>query len=127
MGSLNWASCIGFVENNNEVTIVEMLDDIARDMELIERNITLQKLKSKNTTILTDHKVTGVEGNRVIAQSSHGDVVNIDGVDIIVISTGMKSFVPFTTNIPTITIGDATKPAKAQDAIHSAYEVACKI
>ncbi len=115
------------VENNNEVTIVEMLDDIARDMEMIERNITLQKLKSKNTTILTDHKVTGVEGNRVIAQSSHGDVVNIDGVDIIVISTGMKSFVPFTTNIPTITIGDATKPAKAQDAIHSAYEVACKI
>lgn len=53
----------------------------------------------------------------------------IDGIDKIVVATGMKSYVPFDIkrSTPVYYVGDAKKTGKAQDAIHGAYELAVSL
>ncbi len=116
------------VDNNNKVYIVEMLDEIARGMEMIEKSLTIKKLKEKKTKIITGHTVVEIKGKTVILEGNEGQK-NINGIDKIVVAVGMKSYVPFKKagNIPVYIIGDARKPGKAQEAIHSAYESAINI
>ncbi len=116
------------VDGDNIVTIVEMMDEIGRGMEMIEKALTLKKLKSKNIEIFLNHKVVEVNGSRVLLEGKDGNFV-IDGIDKIVITTGMKSYIPFerTGETPFYFIGDAKEIGKAQDAIHSAYKLAVTI
>jgi NADH dehydrogenase FAD-containing subunit len=111
------------VDANNHVVIVEMLDEIARGMEMIERTMTLKKLKMKEVPVYTGYKVTKVDGDKVYI-SGENEII-IDGIDHIVVATGMKSYNPLEDvlkeNIKTAVIGDAKKVGKAQDAIRDAY------
>ncbi len=114
------------IDRGNKVIIVEMLDEIARGMEMIERTMTLKKLKMKEVPVYTGYKVTKVDGDKVFI-SGEKDIV-IGGVDHIVIAAGMKSYNPMEESlkdkIPVTVIGDAKKVGKAQDAIHDAYMTA---
>ncbi len=116
------------VDEGNRVIIVEMLEEIARGMELIEKTMTVNKLKSKGAEILVKHTVTEVDGDKVTVESEEGTKI-IDGVDDIVVATGMKPYIPFELNadIPVYTVGDAEKVAKAQEAIHNAYKLALEL
>ncbi len=116
------------VEKNNQVIIVEMLDEMARGMEMIEKVMTLKKLKEKKALMMTNTKVTEVDGDKVTVETPDG-VKTIDGVDKIVVAAGMKSYVPFDLQgkIPVYTVGDAKKVGKAQEAIHDAYELALQL
>ncbi len=116
------------VETGNHVVVVEMLDEIARGMEMIEKVLTVKKLKAKNTEILLNHKVVEIDGSKVIVEGEEG-AKTISGVDKIVVATGMKSFVPFEKvgTVPVYFVGDAQKVGKAQDAIRDAYELALSL
>jgi 2,4-dienoyl-CoA reductase-like NADH-dependent reductase (Old Yellow Enzyme family)/thioredoxin reductase len=116
------------LEGNNQVVIVEMLDEIARGMEMIEKAMTVKKLKSKNTEIFVNHKVVEVHNDLVFIEGENG-MKTIEAVDKIVVATGMKSYVPFdkTGTCPVYFVGDAKKVGKAQDAIHDAYELAVNL
>jgi 2,4-dienoyl-CoA reductase-like NADH-dependent reductase (Old Yellow Enzyme family)/thioredoxin reductase len=116
------------VEGGNQVVIVEMLDEIARGMEMIEKAMTVKKLKAKNTEIFLNHKVVEIDGDKVIIEGEEGSKT-IDGIDKIVVATGMKSFVPFEKvgSVPVYLTGDAQKVGKAQDAIRDAYELAISL
>lgn len=117
------------IDNNNKVVIVEMLEDIARGMEMIEKAMTVKKLKTKGAEIFVKHTVTGIEDDKVIIKSDGGEKI-IDGIDKIVVATGMRSYVPFENDgqLPEIHIvGDAAKVGKAQEAIRDAYELATKL
>ncbi|MEN8124849.1 MAG: NAD(P)/FAD-dependent oxidoreductase [Bacteroidota bacterium] len=114
------------VQKNNKVILVEMLDEIARGMEMIEKTLTLKNLQaSENIKIYTKTKVTEIDDNKVFVDTENGQEI-LTGVDIVVLSTGMKSFNPLEkelkNKIPTYVIGDAKKVGKAQDAIKDAYE-----
>jgi 2,4-dienoyl-CoA reductase-like NADH-dependent reductase (Old Yellow Enzyme family)/thioredoxin reductase len=113
------------VDANNEVVIVEMLEEIARGMEMIEKAMTLKKLQAKNTRIFLNYKVVEVDGKRIKIEGQEG-MKTIDGIDKIVVAAGMKSYVPFSKpgQVPVHFVGDAKKVGKAQDAIHDAYELA---
>ncbi len=110
------------IEQNNRVTIVEMLDEIARGMEMIERTVTLKKLSAHNVEILTSHKVTSIENDIVHLEGEQKQ--RIEGVDHIVIATGMQSYNPLQSQlegeIETVCIGDARQVGKIQDAIRDA-------
>ncbi len=112
------------VDAGNDLVIVEMLKDVARGMEMIEKVLTLKKLKSKNVQILTNHKVVEIDRNKVILQSDD-ETKEINGIEEIVVATGMKSYIPFDYNgeTPIYFVGDAAKVGKAQDAIHDAYKL----
>jgi len=116
------------VDAGNKVIIVEMLDEIARGMEMIEKALTVKKLKSKNIEIFTNHKVVEINGSEVTIESG-GERKTIDNIDEIVIATGMMSYIPFNYQgeIPVYYIGDANKVGKAQEAIHDAYELAMEL
>ncbi len=112
------------VEGNNHVIIVEMLDEIARGMEMIEKAMTVKKLKEKKSEIYTTHIVEEVVGSKVI-MTSNGSKVEIDAIDEIVIAAGMKSYIPFEYEgaAKVYKIGDSKKVGKAKEDIRDAYEL----
>ena len=116
------------VEKDNNVIIVEMLEELARGMEMIEKALTLKRLQAKNTIMLTKTKVTEVDGDKVTVETPDG-VKTIEGVDKIVVAAGMKSYIPFDLEgkLPEYIVGDAKKVGKAQEAISEAYELALKL
>ena len=99
------------------------------DMEMIEKTMTLKKLKMKNVPIYTNTKVEAVDGDKVYLNGERQ--VTLAGVDKVVVTTGMKSYHPLAVQlkdkIPVYLIGDAKKVGKAQDAIRDAYVTAIKL
>ena len=116
------------VDNNNKVVVVEMLEEMARGMEMIEKALTIKKLKAKKAVLLVNHRVSEVMGKSVKVENGESSKV-FDNVDRIVVATGMKNYIPFELKgeIPVYTIGDAHKVGKAQDAIREAYEVSMNL
>ena len=114
------------VEKENKVIIIEMLDEVARGMEMIEKTLTLKKLRAKGVPIHTQARVERIAGDQVYVRAEKDFV--LDGVDRIVVATGMKSYNPLEKElkgkIPVWVIGDAASVGKAQDAIRSGYQVA---
>ncbi len=114
------------VDKDNRVVIVEMLDEIARGMEMIEKAMTLKKLKAKGAEIIIKHTVTEINGIEIKIKGDEGEKL-IAGVDKIVVATGMRSYHPFEgdeTMPPVYFVGDALNVGKAQEAIREAYELA---
>ncbi len=113
------------VDAGNQVIIVEMLEEIARGMEMIEKAMTLKKLEARETEIFLGHKVVEVNEDRVIITGKEGQKT-LTGIDKIVIAAGMKSNVPFEKagSVPVYFTGDAEHVGKAQDAIQGAYKLA---
>ncbi len=113
------------VERHNRVIIIEMLDDVARGMEMIEKALTLKELKAKNVTIFTGTKVTQIDGDKIFIEGAEVSV--LEGIDKIVVATGMRSFRPLAdapVDLPVYLIGDAKKVGKAKDAIRDGYLLA---
>ena len=115
--------------NDNNIYIVEMLDSIARGMEMIEQKLTLKALSNKNVSIFLNTKVARIDG-RTIHLNGVGNKIKLENIDVIVLATGMKSYNPFaqdksTSNVHVI--GDAKKVGKAKDAIETAFAIANSI
>lgn len=114
------------VDKHNEVVLVEMVSEIARGMELIEKKLTLQKLSNAKVTVLTDTRVSEIDGRKVYVKGANE--MMIDDVDVIVVATGMKEYNPLESDLagrlPVYVVGDAKKVGMAKDAIRSAYETA---
>lgn len=120
------------IDANNEVVLVEMLDDIARGMEMIERKLTLKKLQNSPAVhIYKNHRVIEVEEDQKSIVIEGTEKIRLTDIDMIVVATGMISnnqlVKELEGKINCHLIGDAIKPAKAQDAIRSAYQLAIDI
>ncbi|GAB4290801.1 MAG: FAD-dependent oxidoreductase [Marinilabiliales bacterium] len=111
----------------NKIIIVEMLDDIARGLEMIERKMTLAKFKQHNVEIHLKSKVVEINNNTVKIETENGLELPIDNVDSIIVAVGMKSYKPFEPKLSANYVGDAQKVAKAQEAIKDAYELALNL
>jgi 2,4-dienoyl-CoA reductase (NADPH2) len=114
------------VDYGNSVTIIEMLDDIARDMEMVTRKLNLMKLKKHNVSIFTNSKVNNIENGSVyFFNASTQEEMKIENVDVYVIATGTqpdnKLYKEIKEKIPSYKIGDAEKAGDVVSAIQSAY------
>jgi NADPH-dependent 2,4-dienoyl-CoA reductase/sulfur reductase-like enzyme len=118
------------VESGNEVILVELLPELGGNMVDIEKAQLLKKLKmSDNVTISVQTRIKEIDGDKMIAEKD-GEEVLWEGVDRYVVVTGLRSYNPFADeklDIDMYVIGDAYKPAKAQDAISAAYKVAISL
>lgn len=114
------------VDKNNHVIVVEMLDEIARGMEMIERQLTLNKLNLRKVETYTNYRVEEIQDDKVILEGDHREI--LEGIDKIVVAAGMKSYNPLQDqledDLPVYVIGDAKRVGKAQHAIRDAYQVA---
>ena len=118
------------IDYDNKVIIVELLDDIARDMEMITRKLNLMKLQKNNVEVLTGTKVTSIEGSTVYAENvADKKPITFESIDIIVLATGMKSLRNLGENLKDDLkvhfVGDANQVGDAVTAIQSAYNI-CK-
>ena len=114
------------VEHGNRVIIIEMLDDIARDMEMVTRKLNLMKLQKNNVLIYTNKKVESVRGSSAFVKSKNVfDDFRIDHIDLYIVAVGMSSekklLLQLKNKIPVYPVGDADKVGDVVSAIQSAY------
>ncbi|MGC9330720.1 MAG: NAD(P)/FAD-dependent oxidoreductase [Bacteroidales bacterium] len=112
---------------HNQIIIVKRTTGFGEDMEMIAKSLSLKMMEEQNT-IFSDHThIKNIEKNTVYAERNGKDV-QFDNIDMIVVSTGMKSYNPLEEQlkgkIPVHTIGDAKKIGNAQDAIRDGFETA---
>jgi len=117
----------GLIPRNNKITIVKRTTDFGEDMEMIAKNLSLKMMKGKGT-VFSDHTyIKKIEGKTVYAERN-GEDIQFNDIDIVVVSTGMKSYNPLEKElkgkIPVYVIGDAQRIGNAQDAIRDGYEIA---
>lgn len=124
---------VKMADADNEVIVVEMLDEVARGMEMIERTLSLKHLRAKDVRILTKFRVASVDGKSVRIEGPHGETETLSDVDHVVLAVGMRSNRALAdelvstegTNIHIV--GDAARVGKAQSAIRSAYLTAARL
>ncbi len=115
--------------NKNEVFVFEMLDSVANGMEMIEQKLTLKAFQNDSIKVYTSATVEEINGDRIIFMKDN-QRKEIDGIDMIVVATGMKEDIPFDSgefNKEIHIIGDASKVGKAQSAIFDAYSLSQRI
>ncbi|MGQ9844415.1 MAG: NAD(P)/FAD-dependent oxidoreductase [Spirochaetota bacterium] len=117
------------IDAKNHVIIIEMLDDIGRGMEMLERSQTINKLLKNGVQVYTKHKVSEVNQREVIIEDENNNKTIIGEVDKIIVAAGMKSYVPFhlESQMQVHYIGDAKSVGKAENAIHDAYKLALSL
>ncbi len=117
------------LSKGNTVFLVEMMEEIARGMEMMEQKLTLKALQHERVKIFLNTKIEKLEDRKVLMQGKE-QKQTLENIDLVVLATGMRSYHPFEQidlNKPTHLVGDVQKIGKAQDAIHDAYELANRI
>ncbi len=117
------------LQKSNKIFIIEMLDEIARGMEMIEKALTIKALKEQHVNIFVKTTVKKIEDDKVFIENENMKQT-LENIDLIVLATGMKPYNPFadiklekTTHL----IGDAKKVGKAQEAIEDAFFTSLEI
>lgn len=114
-------------QNGHEVTIVEMMDGVARDMLFLNRISLMRDLAANNVTILTDTRVTEVVDDGIIVQGPDG--VQQRDCDTVVASFGVLPATALAESLARYgdkvhPVGDCVQPRKVGDAINEAYRLA---
>ena len=111
-----------------QVTLIEQLPEIARDMELRTRKLLLQRMASYRIEIVCHTRVESLKGDRVIC-SQGGVRFELEGIDSFVLAPGYKQdqFVREFKNKKIHRIGDCVQPRKAIEAIHEGYLLGLEI
>ena len=113
-------------EKGNDVTIIEMLPDIAIGMEPITRNYLLRELKEKGVEQITSAPIKEIRKDSVIFESSEGKNKKIEAERFVAAFGGYANFSLYRelkNKFETYLIGDAIKPGKIIDAVHTGYSI----
>uniref|UniRef100_A0A7C3YMJ8 NADH:flavin oxidoreductase n=1 Tax=Geoglobus ahangari TaxID=113653 RepID=A0A7C3YMJ8_9EURY len=109
-----------------DVTILEILPEIASDVERNYAFALIRELKSRNVKWICNFKAEKIDEDKVIG-TSEGKKLEI-AFDSIVLATGMRSRrLEIDFGVPTYKIGDCVKPRKIRDAVYEAVYLASRI
>lgn len=111
-----------------EVTVLEVLEDIALDMPATSRMLLLPRLREKGVRMITSATVKEITPDGVVI-TRDGREERIGGFDHIVIACGSRSLDELSNKIrdrvpEVFVIGDAQEPRSALEAIAEGAEVA---
>lgn len=127
-GGLVGCETANFLARRNKVTIVEMLDDVAIDMETLTRTYLLRELKNKGVKILTKRKIVSLLDGAIIVENIEDNRQEKIFCDILVAAFGNRPYLPYTfEDVPCYIIGDAKRVGKIVDAVHEGYEAAKRL
>ena len=118
-------------EMGKEVTLVEMLEEIASDLVVHLKHYLSKRLAEKGVTILTSTKVKELGKGYAVVEDASG-TGKIDGFDAIVLAVGSRANNRIAKSlegkVPELyVIGDASEPREALDAVYEGEEIALKI
>ncbi len=114
-----------------EITIVEMLPDVAMDMVPWTKEFLLERLNGYRVNILTSAKVKEILDDGVVF-TRNGKEEPIRGVNNVILAMGVKSVNELSEEVSdkvgeVYVIGDAKEPRKGIDAIAEGAEVGRRI
>lgn len=107
------------------VTVIEMLEEIAPDMGMINKAMLLMRMNEKGIKVSAGTIVREITDNGMIVEKM-GRTETLPGVDTIVLATGsrpddaLKDMLE-KMNIPFRKIGDCAKAGKIIDAVHEGF------
>ena len=116
-------------DHGNEVTIVEMLPEIAMGMEPISRGYLLREIKEKGIAIKTSAPVREITDNGVrIGNNGNEELLP---ADLFVTAFGGRHdhslYLEMKKHYETYQIGDVHKVGKIIDAVHSGFAIGKKL
>jgi len=108
-----------------QVTIIEMLEEIAPDMGMINKAMLLMRIYEKGIKVSTGTIVKEITDNAMVVEKM-GNTETLSGVDTIVLATGSRPDAALQDmlekmNIPFRKIGDCAKAGKIIDAVHEGF------
>ncbi|GAB4534734.1 MAG: FAD-dependent oxidoreductase [Anaerolineae bacterium] len=111
----------------HQVTILEMLPEIAHDMAAWTRRLTLERLVAQDVEVLLECKALEFDSGR-LTYDRGGIHEILEGVDSVVLAIGAVSYDPLSASLRAagfnpLLIGDCVKPANAAIAIRQGYEI----
>ena len=109
-----------------KVTVVEICDEIARDVGAIERTLLIQRLMEKGVKLATKTSVKEVSAEGHLALEHDQTSESINDIDTIILAVGYESVTGLMQTaadrkVPFVTIGDCNKPGKVLDAIWEGF------
>lgn len=118
-------------KGKRRVSIVEMLGDLASDVDPGEREFLLQRLKEKGIQSYLNMKLDEIQTDGVIAVDKESERHFIKG-DLIILAMGAKSEQDLASSLERkgihfYTIGDCQSPRRIFEAIHEAAHIAREI
>jgi len=118
-------------EKGKDVTVIEMLDNIAVDLVNHMQHYLRQRLKEKGVVILTATRVLELGKGFAVVEDAAGKR-RLEGFDTTVVAVGSTSnddvFRHLEGKVPEVyLIGDAVSPREVVDAVYEAEDVAIKI
>jgi len=113
-------------EYGRDITIVEMLPELARDVPAGPRELLLQRLERERVRTITSATIKKILDDGVVLDR-HGEVETMGAVDTIVLALGVTPVTELADELrETISelyvIGDAKAPARASEAIAAGAE-----
>lgn len=115
--------------SGREVVVVELLEDVARDMEVITRKMTLKRLEALPVTIHTGTRLLRIDDGEAIVQTDEGVAETSLGVfDSVLVAVGHRSHDPLSAALREVgleveVVGDARAPGQVWDATQGGREV----
>jgi len=106
----------------SDVVVVELLEEIARDMEAITRKITLKRLEELPVEVHTGTQLVRVEdGEAFVVAGDVGEETSLGRFDSVLVSVGHRSHDPLSAELRAAGIlvevlGDARQPGQVFDA-----------
>lgn len=131
-GGLVGCETAEFLHNyNNDITIVDMVDGLAKEQVKRSRTILIERLEHNNTHIFLNTKVSKIYHDGILANQDDKEI-KIDGFSKIILALGYQSdntldISTLSSNKKTYIIGDAKKARDAKIAIYEAAKLAMSI
>lgn len=116
---------------NNEISVVEMADEIAKGVWHQHINDILPRLQEKNVSFYTSKKLTAIKEYSIVVEDNKGNKTEMKA-DCVVLSLGVRSentlYNQLKETIDNVyIIGDGEKAGRIADATRSAFECVKKI
>jgi 2,4-dienoyl-CoA reductase-like NADH-dependent reductase (Old Yellow Enzyme family)/thioredoxin reductase len=129
-GSVGAETAEFLADLGKEITLIEMLDEVAVDVGKISRKLLLRRLGEKGVKIhvMTQAKSIQKEG----VETDFKGKVELLPADTVVLATGVEENKELISHLRKLaikfyTIGDCVSPRKAIDAIHEGFKTALQI
>jgi pyruvate/2-oxoglutarate dehydrogenase complex dihydrolipoamide dehydrogenase (E3) component len=116
------------IKQGREVVVVELLDEIARDMEAITRKMTLHRLQSLPVTVHTSTRLTRIEdGEAFVRVGDATGETSLGRFDSVLVAVGHRSYDPLSKDleaagVEVTVVGDATRPGQVLDATRTGHD-----
>lgn len=127
-GIVGCEAALYMAQKAKRVTIVELLDSIARDMYMINRTHLLKLLSDAKVKILTETKVLEITSEEVMIEGKDGQKSKLEA-DTVVLAVGLRPNDELISKLrgkvkELYSIGDCMEPRKVIDAIWEGFRLA---